>query len=67
MKTQFRETVLQDPMLDMLVQTRRGVYLYAPIVDGFEKFRQVVLEDGLPKSTQTALAVDYLMLEGGAV
>lgn len=57
-----RESIFDDPILDFTAETRRGIVLYAPIVNGFEKFRQVVIDDRAI-STQTALAVDYMLMQ----
>lgn len=59
----YRETVFDNPAHEMpFPTTRSDVFLIAPMIGGYERFRQLVLSAPMThRATPTSIAVDALL------
>jgi len=57
----YRETVFDNPLSEMpITSMRRNVFIVAPLIGGYERFRQIVLTETLI-ATDTSIAVDAFL------
>lgn len=61
----YRETVFDNPLSEMpFSTTRKGVFVVALLIGGYERFRQLILSAPIThRASSTSIAVDVLVCD----